>query len=197
MDDATPATSSPSRPLVTVGHGTLVQEALGTLLVDAGVQAVVDVRRFPGSRRNPDVARDAMARWLPARGVGYRWEEALGGRRRGAPVSPHVALRNASFRAYADHMETAEWEGALPAVLAEAADRTVAILCSESVWWRCHRRLVADVVTLVHHLDVRHLMHDGRLDAHRVTDGARRAGDRVRYDNTGRQPTLFGEAGPD
>lgn len=168
--------------LVTVGHGTLDAEAFRRLLLDAGVALVVDVRRHPGSRRHPHVARDALRASLAEAGIDYRWEPALGGRRRGVPGSPHVALRDAAFRAYADHMETREFRDALTAVLDEAAQRRTAVLCAESLWWRCHRRLVADVAVLVHGVAVRHLRHDGRWDEHVPTEGVRRDGDRLVYD---------------
>ena len=175
-------------PLLTVGHGTLRDEDLLTLLHGAGVEQVVDVRAFPGSRHNPQFGRDSMAAWVPEAGVRYRWEPRLGGRRRGRPDSPHVALRNDSFRAYADHMETAEFAEALTEVLG-GPERT-AVMCSESVWWRCHRRLVADAASLLRGVEVRHLMHDGRLTEHGPTDGVRVDGDRLVYDVGVDQPLL-------
>lgn len=177
-------------PLDTVGHGTLTQEAFGALLAGAGVDVVVDVRRYPGSRRHPWMHRAALQGWLPEHGVAYRWQETLGGLRGGAPDSPHVAIRNASFRAYADHMQSAVWREAVQEVLDEARDRRVAVMCAESVWWRCHRRFIADAATLLHDVDVGHLMHDGRRQPHRVTDGARVLGDRIVYD-VGGEPSLF------
>ncbi|WP_370324823.1 DUF488 family protein [Euzebya sp.] len=158
------------------------------LLTDADVEAVVDVRRFPGSRRHPHAARDAMARWLPEAGVGYRWDERLGGRRRPAEGSPHTGLRHPSFRAYADHMDTAEFATAVGELLEQLTEQRSVILCSESLWWRCHRRLIADHVTAVHGVDVRHLFHDGRLAHHRMTDVTRVEGDALVYD--GGEPTL-------
>ena len=133
-------------PLLTVGHGPQDREALGGLLTGAGVDGLVDVRRFPDSRTNPDVARDALARWLPALGVGYRWEERLRGRRR---LDPALPVQDgwwtvAQFAAYAAHTRTPAFAAALDEVLAEAASAPVAVMCSESVWWRCHRRIVAD-----------------------------------------------------
>lgn len=168
--------------LVTVGHGTLDGDAFRRLLTDAGVGAVVDVRRFPGSRRHPHFNREALAAALAEAGIDYRWEPGLGGRRRGVADSPHVALRNAAFRAYADHMDAPEFRAALGGVLAEAATRRTAVMCAESLWWRCHRRLVADVAVLVHGVAVRHLRHDGRWDEHVPTEGVRRDGDRLVYD---------------
>lgn len=180
-------------PLLTVGHGTLGEEDLAQLLLGADVDLVVDVRRYPGSRRHPQVDRGELERWLPRRGIDYRWEPRLGGRRTPTPDSPHVAIRNASFRAYADHMDRDEWRAALADVLEEARTATVAVLCSESVWWRCHRRFIADAAVLLHAEEVRDLLHDGRHQPHPVTDGARVAGDRIVYDDVAGQPSLFGD----
>jgi len=159
--------------LLTVGHGTLGTESLAQLLRDTGVEVVVDIRRFPGSRRHPHLARDRLAADLPQLGVGYRWVERLGGRRSVPPDSPDTALRNAAFRGYAAHMRSPDFRSAVDVLLDEAAQRRVAVMCSESVWWRCHRRLVADHVQLVDGVAVHHLMHDGRTTAHPPTDGVR------------------------
>ncbi len=169
-------------PLFTIGHGTLTAERFVELLRDAGIQALVDVRTAPGSRRNPQFGRDAMAEWLPAAGVDYRWEKALGGFRKTRTDSPNVALRNTSFRGYADYMETAAFGAALDRLLAEAGRRPTAILCAESVWWRCHRRMIADAAVLRHRVDVIHLMHDGRQAPHAPTAGVRVDGERLVYD---------------
>jgi uncharacterized protein (DUF488 family) len=160
--------------LFTVGHGPEDRARLGARLTGAGVDAVVDVRRFPGSRVNPDVRREALAEWLPAAGIGYRWEERLGGRRRLPPGEPAADdwWTVAQFAAYAAHTRTPEFGAALDEVLAGAAARTVAVMCSESVWWRCHRRLIADVAVLGRGVPVTHLMPDGRLTPHRPSDGA-------------------------
>lgn len=161
--------------LLTVGHGALDRVALGALLSGAGVQVLVDVRRFPGSRNNPDVRQQAIEEWLPALGIDYRWEQDLGGRRRLPAEAPVVDLwwRVAQFRAYAAHTRSVEFAAALDRVLDRAATATVAVMCSESVWWRCHRRLIADVVSLSVQGEVRHLMPGGRLSDHRPADGAR------------------------
>jgi uncharacterized protein (DUF488 family) len=160
--------------LVTVGHGPDDRAALAARLRAAGVALVVDVRRFPGSRSNPDVRREALERWLPETGIGYRWEERLGGRRH-LPAGEPVAdgwWTVPQFAAYAAHTRTPEFAAALDEVLGEAAGDTVAVMCSESVWWRCHRRLVADVAVLGRGEPVQHLMPDGRLAAHRPSEGA-------------------------
>lgn len=165
-----------------VGHGTLGAEALASLLADAGIQTLVDIRAYPGSRRHPHFKRDDMLVWLPAAGCAYVWMPALGGRRRPVPSSKHVALRDEAFRAYADHMETAEFHAGVVELLDLAVRGAVAVMCSESVWWRCHRRLLADHLTLARGVEVVHLMHDGRHAPHAITAGARLAGGAVLYD---------------
>jgi uncharacterized protein (DUF488 family) len=161
--------------LLTVGHGTLGRDELGPLLREAGVDELVDVRRFPGSRNNPDVGRDALEAWVPAAGLAYRWEQRLGGRRRLAKDEENLDgwWRVTQFSAYAGYTRTPDFREALAELLAAAAQRTVAVMCSEAVWWRCHRRLIADVVTLGHHTPVWHLMHTGKLTEHPPAEGAR------------------------
>ena len=176
--------------LFTFGHGTLDAERFASLLHGAGVELVADVRAFPGSRRHPHFGRNAMAGWLPGGGLAYCWLPALGGRRRPVRGSAHVALRNESFRAYADHMETAVFAGGVTELLDAAGAAPTAVLCSESLWWRCHRRLVADHLVLVERIEVVHLLHDGRRTAHAPTDGVRLDGSRLAYDG-GVPPTLF------
>ena len=166
----------------TIGHGTLEPDAFVELARGAGIEAIVDVRRFPGSRRHPHVARPAMEAWLGEAGLGYRWMPELGGRRTPSAESRHVLLRNPQFRAYADHMETAEFAGGVAALLELTRERAVAVMCAESVWWRCHRRLLADHLVLVGRCRVEHLFHDGRLTPHAPTEGARLEGGAVAYD---------------
>jgi uncharacterized protein (DUF488 family) len=165
--------------LITVGHGQDERVALAARLAGAGVQLLVDVRRFPASRAHPDVNRDALAAWLPETGIGYRWEERLGGRRRLASGQPAADgwWTVQQFAAYAAHTRTPEFVAALDDVLTDAAEQTVAVMCSEYLWWRCHRRLMADVAVLAHGVPVRHVMPDGRLVDHRPADGARLGSD--------------------
>jgi uncharacterized protein (DUF488 family) len=178
-------------PLLTVGHGTLSEPALRAVLDAAGVRRVVDVRTAPGSRRHPHVSRARLSEWLPAAGITYRWEPELGGFRKADPASPHTALRHPAFRGYADHMGTPAFWTALDRLLEEAAGATTAAMCSESVWWRCHRRLLADAAVLAREARVLHLSHDGRLTPHGVTEGARLTDvGLVRYD-VGAQPPLL------
>jgi uncharacterized protein (DUF488 family) len=170
--------------ITTVGHGTRQQAELVDLLQDAGVEAVADIRRYPGSRRHPHFSREAMDQWLPAAGIAYRWIAGLGGRRRVDPHSPHVGLRNEQFRAYADHMASDEFSTALEELWRFAAGRSTAVMCSESLWWRCHRRLLADHLVLVDGTEVVHLFHDGRVVAHEPTPGARLEGGSLVYGAT-------------
>ncbi|MGM9471507.1 DUF488 domain-containing protein [Pseudarthrobacter sp. YS3] len=159
--------------LLTVGHGTASQAGFAELLSSAGVQALVDVRIAPGSRKFPHFGKDLLAEWLPAAGVEYRWEKRLGGFRKLPPESPDAALRNESFRAYAAYMRSPEFRAALGGVLSQAGEQSVAIMCSETVWWRCHRRLIADHALLLDGVDVQHLMPGGKLTPHQPTSGVR------------------------
>ncbi len=166
--------------LFTFGHGTASREEFARLVRSVGIEEIVDIRSFPGSRRNPQFGKDEMAQWLPETGLKYTWFPDLGGRRKPRPDSPHVALRHPAFRAYADHMETDVFLTAIDRLI--DATRVRAVMCSESVWWRCHRRLVADHLVLVREIEVTHLMHDGRLTAHPPTSGVRLASKGLVYD---------------
>jgi uncharacterized protein (DUF488 family) len=177
-----------SPALFTVGHGTAGAETVVALLRAGGVTELVDVRNAPGSRRNPDMTRAAMAGWLPAHGIGYRWERRLGGWRRDQPGSPDTVLRNRSFAGYAAHMRTPEFLEAVDTLLAGAAATTTAVLCSEALWWRCHRRLIADFAVLARGVAVHHLMRDGRRPAHRPTDGVRLRDDGLLVYDAGQEP---------
>jgi uncharacterized protein (DUF488 family) len=176
--------------LLTIGHGTAPAGQIIALLHGAGVAAVVDIRTAPGSRRNPHVARAELERWLPAAGIGYRWEKRLGGFRTAAPDSPDTAWREAAFRGYAGHMRGADFLAAIDEVLEQAAGQATAVMCSESVWWRCHRRLVADFASVARQVPVRHLMHDGRLTAHEPTAGLRLRDDGLLVYDAGQPPLL-------
>jgi uncharacterized protein (DUF488 family) len=162
--------------LWTIGHGTHDQTEFVRLLRIVKIAAVVDVRIAPGSRRHPHFARDQLARWLPEAGVDYRWERRLGGFRKAAPDSPDIALRNESFRGYAGYMRTAEFVAAITDLLERAGPVPTAVMCSEAVWWRCHRRLISDHAVLLEGWTVRHVLPPGRSSEHVPTDGVRAAG---------------------
>lgn len=163
--------------VLTFGHGRLAQEELGALVTGAAIELAVDVRRFPGSRANPAASRGAVPDLLEGLGVGYRWEERLGGRRHlnadEDAASPDRWWQVAAFRAYAAWTRSPDFRSALPQLLADDEQRLTAIMCSESVWWRCHRRVIADVLTLEFGRLVDHLMPDGRLIRHEPSQGAR------------------------
>ena len=191
--------------LLTYGHGTESAERTAAILAGAGVSSLVDIRTAPGSRRNPQFVRAAMEEWLPEAGIAYQWEKRLGGFRKPSADNPDVAWREDMFRGYAEHMRSADFRTAIDAVLSEAvlseadqaeagqADRgsgLVTVMCSESLWWRCHRRLVADFVSVARGVEVRHLMHDGRTEAHRPSPGLRLRDDGLLVYDSG-QPTLL------
>ena len=163
--------------MLTFGHGRLDGTGLAALLTGAGVEAVVDVRRFPGSRANPDSARGQIPVTLDGVGIDYRWDERLGGRR-SLPTaeresSPDRWWRVEAFRAYAGWTRSDEFRSAVPELVADDGRQVSAIMCSEAVWWRCHRRLISDVLVLEQGVEVRHLMHDGRVVEHVPSEGAR------------------------
>ncbi|OBK78508.1 DUF488 family protein [Mycobacterium sp. 1274761.0] len=161
--------------LTSVGHGALDRAGLLDLLRSAGIEAVVDIRRFPNSRHNPDVETTAMSTWTLEAHLAYRWDDRLGGRRRLPPGQQPEDnwWRVAQFAAYAAYTRTAPFEEALAELIEQSKRQRTAMMCSESVWWRCHRRIVADVAVLQFGVDVDHLMHDGRTTPHVPSDGAR------------------------
>lgn len=173
------------KPVLTVGHGARTAEEFTGVLTEARVQVLIDVRRFPGSRRHPHFSREVLHKSLNDLAIGYEWwGESLGGRRKPSPESRHAALRNSSFRAYADHMESAEFQAALSALQARSKEERLALMCAETLWWRCHRRLIADAL-VARGLEVIHL-GTGKDAAHTLTPEARVDEDgRVVYDGGG------------
>ncbi|MDA3628450.1 DUF488 domain-containing protein [Saccharopolyspora sp. WRP15-2] len=170
--DGSASGTAPMRVL-TFGHGTASAATMTELLRGADVRQLVDVRTAPGSRHNPDATRAAMSHWLPEADIGYRWESRLGGWRRAHPDGPDTALRNQAFRGYAEHMRSAEFKAGIDELLAHAAAELNAVMCAESLWWRCHRKMIADFLTLVRGVEVGHLMHDGKVRPHRPSPEAR------------------------
>lgn len=148
------------RKIWTVGHSTRTAEEFGRILLAHSIEALVDVRSFPGSRRYPQFNRAALSESLRKLGITYHHEPRLGGRRSPHPDSKNVAWRNAAFRGYADHMETDEFKAGVERLLEVASEGRTAIMCAEAVWWRCHRRLVADYLKAAGH-EVVHIMDAG------------------------------------
>ncbi|ACU86826.1 uncharacterized conserved protein [Brachybacterium faecium DSM 4810] len=167
--------------LLTLGHGRLEREELAALLTEAGIGQLVDVRRFPGSRTNDAAARGVVEEICTAAGIGYRWDERLGGRRRLTAQedadSPDPWWRVAQFRAYASWTRSEEFRAGIQELLGDVARTRTAVMCSEAVWWRCHRRLIADVMVLEHGVEVLDLMHSGQQRPHEPSAGARRDAD--------------------
>jgi len=159
-------------PVFTLGHSTRSAAELIALFAGAGVERLVDVRRFPGSRRHPQFGREALAIALSEAGIEYRHAADLGGRRQPRPDSPNTAWRVAAFRGYADYMDSPEFRAALDRLVAWSAERPTAVLCAEAVPWRCHRRLIADAL-VARGIDVVHLLAPGRSEHHALHPDAR------------------------
>lgn len=163
--------------LLTVGHGRLERDELADLLTGAGITQLVDVRRFPGSRTNDAAARGAIEEICSGAGIGYRWDERLGGRRRLSKdedaASPDTWWRVKQFRAYAAWTRSEDFRAGIAALREDLSRTRTAVLCSEAVWWRCHRRLIADVMLLEHGTAVLDLMHSGQQRPHEPSQGAR------------------------
>jgi uncharacterized protein (DUF488 family) len=175
----------------TIGHSTRTIEELLGLLRENDVQTVVDVRRFPGSRRHPQFGKDQLPAWLATAGIAYVHADALGGRRVPREDSPNDGWRNAQFRGYADYMDTDEFRAALHDLIERASKQRVAIMCAEAVPWRCHRQLIADAL-LANGVQVRHILQPGRTSEHELNPSARvLAGGRVVYPGTGTQMDLL------
>lgn len=157
----------------TIGHGARSAEEFSSLLTDARIELLVDVRRYPGSRRHPHFSREALAKDLATRAIGYEWwGESLGGRRKSDELPDrHIAWRNTSFRAYASHMETEQFREAFAALKESSLTARLAIMCAETLWWRCHRRLLADAL-VVNGFEVIHLGL-GSDKPHALTETAR------------------------
>lgn len=149
----------------TLGHSNHGWEAFLALLAGHGIQAVTDVRRYPGSRRHPWFASDTLAKTLPQVGIEYLWLPQLGGRRQVQPGSANGGWRNAAFQGYADHLASDEFAEGLAQVLPLARRRRTALMCAESLWWRCHRRLIADLLQHRGHT-VLHILGDTPAKPH-------------------------------
>jgi len=179
----------------TIGHSTRTTGELVQLLREGSVDLVADVRRFPRSRTNPQFNAEALDTALQKEGIGYRHLPALGGRRSaaGAKAPSHNTLwREAAFRAYSDYAETDEFRTGFDELLDLAREHKVAIMCAEAVWWRCHRRIVADYL-LARGVEVRHILALGKIEPARLTPGAVVEGEgKVAYRDPKEGPPLPG-----
>ena len=167
--------------LYTIGHSTRSIDELIAALRAHQIQILVDIRAFPMSRRLPQFNRESLEKSLPEAGIRYLWIKALGGyRKRVLEESPNIALRNDSFRNYADYMLTAEFERAVAELVSLAENSRTAYMCAERVYFRCHRMLVSDWLVAQGH-EVLHIDDEGPLKAHRMTAEARMVDGRLIY----------------
>ncbi len=144
------------------------------------IEIVADVRRFPASRRHPHFSREALAAHLASRSIDYHWMSALGGRRSARKDSVNDGWRVAAFRGYADYMETSEFADAVAELLDISYARRTAVMCAESLWWQCHRRLIADALVALGHR-VLHIQSTDAATAHALTRPARLDHGRLSY----------------
>ncbi|HJU94102.1 MAG TPA: DUF488 domain-containing protein [Pyrinomonadaceae bacterium] len=156
----------------TVGHSTRSAEEFGQILTGHGIKVLVDVRMFPGSRRYPQFNKPALSESLEQLGIEYKHEPRLGGRRTPRADSHNTAWRNASFRAYADHMETEDFRNGVKELLQLASGARTAVMCAEAVWWRCHRSLISDYLKAAGHT-VMHIVDQKKTEEHPFTSAAR------------------------
>ncbi|WP_425520821.1 DUF488 family protein [Xanthomonas oryzae] len=163
------------RPSWRCGPPTRTWEAFISLLSAHRIEALVEVRRFPGSRRCPWFASDTMAQALDAVSVRYLWLPALGGRRKAQLGSPNGAWRNAAFQGYADHLTSADVGAGLEQATAMARERRTALMCAEALWWQCHRRLISDLL-LHRRWQVLHILGETAVQSHQLNAEARPVG---------------------
>jgi uncharacterized protein (DUF488 family) len=165
----------------TIGHSTRAIDVFISLLEEHGVRLLVDVRSLPGSKRYPQFNQEALADSLGKAGIRYEHFPELGGRRKAKPESKNTAWRNASFRGYADYMETEEFRKGVKRLLDLAADvGSPAIMCAEAVWWRCHRSLVSDYLK-AHGIEVIHILDANKTEPHPYTSAARIVNGKLSY----------------
>jgi uncharacterized protein (DUF488 family) len=166
--------------VLTIGHSTRSLEELLELLEAHRVGHLADVRTIPRSRHNPQFNRDRLVCGFPRAGIGYTHMPALGGLRHARPDSPNQGWRNASFRGFADYMQTPEFEAGLGTLIEAAARARTAIMCAEAVPWRCHRSLIADALC-ARGIQVEHILSAARTEPHVLTAFAMVEGTRVTY----------------
>lgn len=172
----------------TIGHSTLEIGAFLAHLAEDSIAALIDVRRFPGSRRHPQFGRDALAQSLSDAGVGYTHAEALGGRRAPHAESVNTVWRTTGFRGYADHMASAEFVQALDTVIEHARIRRSVLMCAEGLWWQCHRSLIADNLAL-RGWQVLHILPNAKVAPHAFREPAHLV-DGVPVYNGGQAPLI-------
>jgi uncharacterized protein (DUF488 family) len=178
----------PAGTIWTIGHSTRTLEAFVAVLHAHGIEAIADVRRFPGSRRLPQFNEPALADGLERAGIAYRSLTSLGGRRRPQPDSVNTGWRHEAFRGYADHLASEEFADGLVELLMIAGGLRTAVMCAEMLWWQCHRRLIADVLTSLG-ADVLHIQTEKPAEQHQLAAPARLVDGVLSYEAP--QPSLF------
>ncbi|MFI5123995.1 MAG: DUF488 family protein [Chitinophagales bacterium] len=168
----------------TIGHSTRELETLIAMLHSFAITLVADIRSFPGSRRYPQFNKEALEISLPENHIQYLHIKELGGRRKVNPGSLNTAWRNAAFRGYADYMETSDFKKGIQILEARAVKQKTAFMCSEAVWWRCHRSMVADYLK-VRGWKVMHIMDNGKAIEHPFTSAATVLDGRLSYREVG------------
>lgn len=169
----------------TLGHSVRTIDAFVAALAAHGIELVADVRRFPGSRRLPQFSAPRFEASLAEAGIAYRWIPALGGRRRADPSAPDNAWRHPAFRAYAAYVDTEAFADGLFDLLMDAEGLRTAIVCAEVLWWRCHRRIIADVLASLG-APVVHIRDERHAEPHRLAPPARIVHGRLTYDRASR-----------
>ncbi len=166
--------------IFTIGHSTHSLDEFAGLLTQNGINRLVDVRSVPRSRYNPQFNAASLPESLQNAGIGYTHLSELGGLRKACRDSPNMGWRNAGFRGYADYMQTPDFAHGLDELIEAAKKEPIAIMCAEAVPWRCHRSLIADMLT-VRGIEVRHIMSPGKWQAHKLTPFARVDGTHITY----------------
>jgi uncharacterized protein (DUF488 family) len=164
----------------TIGHSTRSAEEFVEIIREHQIEAIVDVRSFPGSRRYPHFNKEQLSETLPAAGIEYVHMPELGGRRKSRPESKNIAWQNEGFRGYADYMETADFQKGIEKLLEVSRHRRSAVMCAEAVWWRCHRSLIADYLK-ARGVEVIHILSAGKAQPHPYTSVARIVDGRLSY----------------
>ena len=173
----------------TIGHSTRSFAEFVTLLRENRIELLCDVRSFPGSRKFPQFNKEELEVSLPREGIEYLHLKELGGRRRVRPDSPHTVWRNESFRGYADYMDTDAFKEGIDRLLRLAADRRTVIMCSEAVWWRCHRSMISDYLKAAG-VTVLHIMDHDQLVEHPYTSAATVRHGQLYYGSEGQPPLV-------
>jgi uncharacterized protein (DUF488 family) len=174
-------TNKDARPTVwTIGHSTRTADELRAVLDAYHIELVADVRRYPGSRRLSQFGSEVLEHDLEAHGIAYRWIPALGGRRRPDPDSLNIGWRHPAFRAYADHIATEEFADGLLELLLLAGGLRTAVMCAELLWWRCHRRIIADVLASLG-FRVVHIRDEHTSEEHRLVSPGHLVRGRLAY----------------